>query len=158
MNLDEPPNERNGYWYEHALLLIDSLRHWTGISLVDGRLLPIEQAKELFFAPFVVLSHDTAPDPTLTYGNRCGLELFEMTWAELRQTSSRLTAEPVHQSERQRLLSAVKEQGYIDDYRGIRISRNGRRFGLDKAIVWNLADSTGTLLGQAATFDRWTFL
>ena len=158
MTLDDPPNEQNGYWHDQVSLLLSSLRHWTEITLVDAHLSPVEQAKTLFFAPFVVLSHDTAPDPTLTYGNRRGLELFELTWAELRRTPSRLTAEPVHQSERQRLLTAVKRQGYIDDYRGIRISKNGRRFKIDKAIVWNLLDSSGALLGQAATFDRWEYL
>ena len=158
MTPDDPPNEQNGYWPDHVSVLLSSLHRWTGILLVDAQLSPVEQSKKLFFAPFVVLSHDTAPDPTLTYGNHRGLELFEMTWAELRHTPSRLTAEPVHQNERQRLLSAVKRHGYIDDYRGIRISKNGRRFKIDKAIVWNLVDSSGTLVGQAATFDRWEFL
>ena len=44
----------------------------------------------------------------------------------------------------------------MDDYSGIRISKTGRRFRIEQAIVWNLTDGVGNQLGQAATFDRWT--
>ena len=71
---------------------------------------------------------------------------------------SRLTAEPVHQSERARLLDTVASRGYIDDYRGIRISKSGRRFRIDNAIVWNVIDDTGSMRGQAAMFSTWKVL
>ena len=50
----------------------------------------------------------------------------------------------------------IRRDGYVDDYRGIRISKSGRRFRIEQAIVWNLIDAAGHLHGQAATFDAWT--
>ncbi|MEW4451143.1 MEKHLA domain-containing protein [Bremerella sp. JC817] len=29
---------------------------------------------------------------------------------------------------------------------------------IEQAIVWNLTDAAGNHVGQAATFDHWTFL
>jgi two-component system chemotaxis sensor kinase CheA len=37
----------------------------------------------------------------------------------------------------------------------IRISRNGRRFRILHATVFNLLDQTGSYVGQAATFADW---
>jgi hypothetical protein len=52
----------------------------------------------------------------------------------------------------------VREHGFVDDYSGIRISKNGRRFRIRQATVWNLVDASGAFAGQAATFGRWEFL
>ena len=73
-------------------------------------------------------------------------------------TPSRLTAEPVHRDERARLLERTTRQGFVDDYAGVRISRSGKRFRIEQAIVWNVLDGEGRIHGQAATFDRWTRL
>lgn len=43
-------------------------------------------------------------------------------------------------------------EGYIDDYAGVRITADGRRFAIAGATVWNLIDGDGTLHGQAACF------
>ena len=63
----------------------------------------------------------------------------------------------MHRSEREILLATVARQGFIDDYRGIRISKNGRRFLIDQATVWNLLDENGAKCGQAATFSHGAF-
>jgi MEKHLA domain len=152
------PSAANQYLEQHVKLLLSSFSHWTGQKLMDEAPSTIEQAKNLYFAPFVVLSHDRSPEPILNYANEIGLTLFELTWSELIVLPSRLTAEPVHQSERARLLDTVSSRGYIDDYQGIRISKSGRRFIIDKATVWNVIDQTGSLRGQAATFSTWKFL
>ena len=34
---------------------------------------------------------------------------------------------------------------FIDDYTGVRISASGRRFRIDKAVVWNLVDQEGSI-------------
>ncbi|MFM9059601.1 MAG: MEKHLA domain-containing protein [Planctomycetaceae bacterium] len=120
-----------------------------------------EQAERLFRVPFVVVSHgpDAAggwADPILNYGNAAALALWEMTAEELCRTPSRLTAEPVHRDERARLLDRTRRDGYVDDYAGIRISKSGRRFRIEQAIVWNLADAAGVHRGQAAMFEHWT--
>lgn len=54
--------------------------------------------------------------------------------------------------ERQILLDRVSASGFIDDYAGIRISATGRRFRIERAVVWNLIDPEGRIHGQAATF------
>ncbi|MEA3642760.1 MAG: MEKHLA domain-containing protein [Lamprobacter sp.] len=48
--------------------------------------------------------------------------------------------------------AAVAERGFIDDYRGVRVSASGRRFMIEQASVWNLTDAQGRPAGQAATF------
>lgn len=149
------PNERNGYLEHHARLLLASYSRWTGRVLVDAGLPPVEQARRLFTAPFAVLSHDTAADPVFNYGNRTALELFELTWEELTRLPSRFSAEPLLRDERERLLATVARQGYIDDYRGVRLARSGRRFRIEQATVWNVVDDAGVHHGQAATFERW---
>jgi hypothetical protein len=69
-----------------------------------------------------------------------------------------MTAEPVHQAERTRLLASVSCQGFIHEYRGVRITNSGRRFAIEQATVWNLLNERSELCGQAATFSRWQFL
>ena len=152
------PGESNRYLEAHAARLLESYRHWTGKSLVPPDLSPAEQARQLYFAPFVVLSHDAAPEPLLNYANQAGLNLFELNWAQLTALPSRFTAEPLQQQERAFLLARVTQQGYIDDYRGVRISRAGRPFLIERATVWNLLDDCGAPYGQAATFSEWKFL
>ena len=117
-----------------------------------------EQAERLFKSPFVVASHGLQEDPILNYGNQTALDLWEMDWEQFTHTPSRLTAEPVNREERARMLEQARTQGYIADYRGVRISRTGKRFLVERATVWNIQTLDGTPLGQAATFSSWTFL
>ena len=119
---------------------------------------PLRFAEKVFHAPFVLVAHGTEADPVLNYGNAAALALWEMFWAELTRTPSRLTAEAPNREERARLLAAVTARGFIDDYSGIRISKTGRRFRITQATVWNLLDAHGVYAGQAAMFSRWEFL
>jgi len=139
-------------------LLLDSFCHWTGRELMERTGSAEAQARALFAAPFVLVSHGTEEDPVLNYGNRMALELWEMTWEQLTRTPSRVTAESVNQAERERMLARVAARGFIDDYRGVRISNTGRRFLVEDAIVWNVVDAKNKKRGQAATFSRWSFL
>lgn len=140
----------------HVLLLLDSFARLLGRELTSRDGSEVEQVERLFHAPFVVVSHGTEPDPVLNYGNAAALALWEMDSEELTRTPSRLTAEPVHRDERARLLARTRDHGFVDDYSGIRISKSGKRFRIERAIVWNLVDQDGRLRGQAATFDQWT--
>lgn len=139
-------------------LLLDSFNHWTGGQLIARDGTGTEQAQRLFTAPVVVVSHGMEADPVLNYGNQLALDLWEITWEQLICTPSRQTAEPVNQDERARLLRVVEQQGYYDQYRGVRISATGRRFLVEAATVWNVLDERGRRVGQAATFSRWTRL
>lgn len=149
----EPPG-----WIEHTQTLLDSFRKFVGRELTDRTGTVEEQARRLFEAPFVVVSHGTEADPILNYGNQTALNLWEVDSATLCRMPSRLTAEPVHRDERARLLERTLRDGFVDDYRGIRISATGRRFLIEQAIVWNLVNAAGERVGQAATFDNWQFL
>lgn len=152
------PCRANGYQTEHAERLRRTFHALTGRDLLDPALSPDAAAEALFHAPFVVLSHDTAPDPILTYGNQTALDLFALSWAELIQRPSRWTAEAPDRAERARLLAEVTAHGFIDDYSGVRISRTGQRFRIEQATVWNLTDEDGRRCGQAATFREWRLL
>jgi len=152
------PSESNDFLAVHVQLLRDSLRELNGRDLVEPGSGPAEAAREIFYAPFVVLSHNSDPDPILTYANQACMRLFEMDWDQIVQTPSRNTAEAPVREERKRLLARVAADGFIDDYSGVRISATGRRFMIANATVWNLKDSQGRYYGQAATFNRWTFL
>lgn len=143
---------------DHIRLLRRSFRHWTGRDLTPPRMTDAEAARYLFAAPFVLLSHDTQPDPIFNYANETALRLFAMSWEEITACPSRLSAEPGDQPERARLLQDVAEKGYSENYRGIRIGRHGRRFEIEQAIVWNLLDDRGIYRGQAASFKHWTWL
>jgi hypothetical protein len=136
--------------------LLDSFHHWTGRDLLVRSGSIEDQARALFDAPFVVVSHGTEPDPILNYGNQTALDLWEMTWDRLTCTPSHQTAEPMNRAERARMLRQVEERGYYDQYRGVRISSTKRRFLVEDAVVWTVMDAQDRSLGQAATFSRWS--
>ncbi|MCA8989909.1 MAG: MEKHLA domain-containing protein [Planctomycetaceae bacterium] len=142
-------------WLTHTQILLDSYHALLGEQLIERSGNLEEDAKRLFDAPFVVVSHGTESDPILNYGNQTALALWEMTIEQFVQTPSRMTAEPVHRDERARLLERTSKQGFVDDYRGIRVTSTGQRFLIERATVWNLSDASGTRVGQAATFSEW---
>ena len=86
------PSVKNRYRAAHVARVLASLRRWTGRALAQPTLSPEEQAREMFHAPFVLLSHNTAPDPILNYANQTALRLFDLSWEELTVMPSRLTA------------------------------------------------------------------
>lgn len=137
-------------------LLLDSFHRWTGRELLTRTGSPEEQARALFAASFVVVSHGIESDPILNYGNQLALDLWELSWMQFTRTPSRLTAEPMNRDERARMLAAAGAQGYFAGYRGIRISSTGKRFLVEDATVWNVVDASGARVGQAAMFARWT--
>ena len=142
----------------HIDLLLKSYNRCTGKILLGINGTPEELAEKVVNAPFALVSHDTADDPVFNFGNRTALELFELSWEEFTKLHSRESAEPVNREERARLLKRVTENGFIDDYSGIRISSTGKRFEIRDATVWNVIDNEGIYRGQAAYFDKWEFL
>lgn len=151
-------------WQDPAVVqqtqhLLSSFHHWTGRSLLSPTFTDATQAAQsLFEANFVVLSHGTQPDPIFSYGNQTALDLWEMDWSTLLQTPSRYSAEPIAREDREKLLTQAKEQGYISNYQGVRISSTGRRFWIENVIIWDVITNAGQLLGQAATFTDWRFI
>jgi MEKHLA domain len=152
------PSGRELFLRTHTLRLLRSFRHWTGRDLLVETGSPDELTERLYHHPAVVLSHGAEADPVINYGNEAALQLWETTWERFTTTPSRLTAEAVARDERARLLAEAADKGYLDQYRGVRISTTGRRFEIEGAIVWTVLDEAGRIAGQAATFDRWRYV
>lgn len=138
---------------EWSRLLLDSYRYWIGKDLIERTSDTQQQARMLFEASFVVVSHGVEPDPILNYGNQIALDLWELSWDQFIRTPSRLTAEPDDRAERERMLTQARAKGYFGGYRGVRISSTGRRFFVEQALIWNVIDLDGNSIGQAATFS-----
>jgi hypothetical protein len=148
----------NRFLLQQTERLLRSFNHWTGRELLPPADSLDRLAEALFHAPIVVVSHGTEEDPILNYGNQTALALWEMPWTVFTRTPSRLTAEPVSREERARRLEEVTRNGFIDRYKGIRISRTGRRFLIEQTTIWNLLDEKGRACGQAACFNQWRYL
>lgn len=126
--------------------------------LLGAPLVPEEASAAWLYddAPFVVVAHNTESDPKFIYANRRAQACFEYPWDEFVGLPSRLSAEAPNREERARVLEAVARDGFVRGYRGVRISRSGRRFWIDDGIVWQLIDAEGVNRGQAATFSTWS--
>ncbi|MFD1744841.1 MEKHLA domain-containing protein [Rhizobium helianthi] len=136
-------------------LLVGSYHRLIGKRLIDDG-----QGAEWLYgeAPFVVLAHNTEPDPTFVYANMTAQRLFGYNWSEFITLPSRLSAEMAERAERQHLLDAVSQRGFITNYRGLRVTKTGQRFWMEDGAVWQLQDESGQIHGQAAAFSRWTFV
>jgi len=151
------PSIENNHLIDHAKLLANSFYKLVGhrlVTVTGG----VNLGEELFKAKFALLSHTNAKEPVFNYANLTALELFEFSWDEIIKLPSRLSAEPINQIERAKLLEQVTNHGFIDNYQGVRISKTGKRFRIDNAIVWNLIDDSGIYQGQAACFSDWEYL
>lgn len=105
-------------------------------------------------APFAVLAH-SGDEPCFIYANRAAQACFGYGWDEFIGMPSRLSAAEPQRDERQRLLETVSRDGFAKDYAGVRIAKSGNRFWIENGVVWNLLDSEGAVVGQAATFSSW---
>lgn len=143
---------------QQTRLILSSYRYWKKESLWPEDKPDDVLVREVFFAPFVLASAGAEPDPVLNYGNQRALELWEMNWETFTRTPGRHTAEAAERADREKFLTTVKKQGYIDNYRGIRVSSTGRRFEILQATVWNLRDDEGRYAGQAVIFKDVKFL
>lgn len=154
----QQPCENNHYLVEHAAVIRSSYAKLFGNELLPAVETDEQFAKQLFYAPFAVVSHNTDSDPVFNYANLKAMELFEFGWDEFTCLPSRLSAESVNRPEREKLLAEVARQGYINHYQGVRIAKSGRRFLIKNATVWNLSDQDSRHRGQAACFNQWQFL
>lgn len=138
-------------------LLCDSYRRLLRKPLVPDGMSPLEGAAWLYeAAPFGILAHNTAADPIFVYGNRRAQAIFGYGWNELTALPSRLSAEAPERSERQAFLEQVAREGFVANYRGVRITKSGVRFWIERATVWQLVDAAGNLQGQAAMIPETT--
>lgn len=141
-----------------AELICESFQKWTGRPLLPSGVAQLPVEKALFTWNHVVLAHTAEEIPRFCYANHAAESLFQMTQETIIGLPSHQSAEAPERSERERLLTTVAKQGFIDDYSGIRVNSEGVRFRIEKATVWNLVDRDGNLRGQAATFGEWRYL
>ena len=150
------PCPENDYLGEHAELILSSHFRIMGRNLINPELSSKDRYRLLFESPFCVVSHNTDSDPVFNYGNKTALKLFEMKWVDFIRLPSRLSAEQQAREERAKLLERVTQDGFIEDYKGIRISSSGKRFMVEDSVVWNLIDNYGSYCGQAAVIYKWS--
>ena len=141
---------------QRLALIAESFARLAGRLLVEPSPGGLEQA--LWEAPRALVAHGTEPEPRFFYGNRIALELFAMTAAEFIGLPSKHSAEPALRQERAFMLAGLRQNDIVDDYAGVRIAANGRRFAISHAQVWNIVDEPGGRHGQAATFAEWQLL
>lgn len=139
----------------HSQLILNSYRQLLGKELIERSNNPLEEAKQLFYAPMAVLSHNTDADPCYNYGNLQALQLWEMSWEELIITPSKSTTESTMRSQRSQFLTEAMKKGYITNCEGVRTSRTGKKYRIDHITLWNLIDEQNSYYGQAATFSEW---
>lgn len=149
------PDINTDFYLNHGKLLCTSFKRLIKWDLLENTQHSISEIEQLFQAPFVLLSHGIEQDPIFNFGNRIALELFELDWYELLQMPSHQSAESVERTEREKFLKTVSDNGFIENYSGIRISATGQRFLIDNAIVWNVTDENNVKYGQAAMFRHW---
>ena len=151
------PSEKNQFHSIHAGLLVSSFKLLTGEDMIGSDPAVESISRDIFFAPFAVLSHGTEADPIFNYANQCALDLFEMSWEEFIKLPSRLSAEIKSQVARDRVMQQVSANGYVDDYVSVRISSKGKRFNVSNTTIWNLIDNDH-YYGQAALIRQWDYL
>ena len=146
----------------HTQLLMQSYQHWTGKALITNTVSTASDdvVQSLLTAPFAVASHDTQADPVFNYANHQALALFKMNANEMLGLPSRYSAEPMLREARAEFLEQVANNGFVDNYSGIRIAKDGSRFLIEEATVWNLIDvhqaqQKQTVLGQAVLIKKW---
>ena len=141
----------------HSHLLMSSYEHWTGQALVVSS---EDASHALMHAPLAVASHLAVDDPMFNYANHQALALFKMTPEEMLGLPSRYSAEPMLREARAEFLHQVATHGFIENYAGIRIAKDGSRFLIEQATVWNVVDvsSPKQVLGQAVIIKAWHVL
>lgn len=136
-------------------LLATSYQRLLGKPLVPEPMPPAQATAWLYEeAPFAILAHNTAPDPVFIYGNKAAQRRFGYDWDEITRLPSRLSAEAPNREERQQFLARVQRLGYEAGYKGVRITKSGKRFMIEEATLWQMIDADGVLHGQAVIIPR----
>ncbi|WP_392561729.1 MEKHLA domain-containing protein [Orbus sturtevantii] len=101
-------------------------------------------------APFGLLVHNCMDDPIFIYANKTAQKIFNYTLDEFLVLPSRLSAADTGQSDRNRLLKEVEEQGISEGYTGTRINKQGEKFNISKGSIWKVIDESHIKIATAA--------
>ena len=134
-------------------LLLQSYQHWTGQRLISDT---DDAVQTLMQLPFAVASHQASDDPQFNYANHAALALFKMQDEDFLGLPSRYSAEPMLREARAEFLHQVARHGFIENYSGVRIAKDGSRFLIEQATVWNVVDIAlpSDVLGQAVLIKK----
>ena len=134
--------------------LLQSYQHWTGHRLIPDS---DDAVQTLMQLPFAVASHQAGEDPQFNYANHAALALFKMRDDAFLGLPSRYSAEPMLREARAEFLHQVATHGFIENYSGVRIAKDGSRFLIEQATVWNVVDvaAPSNVLGQAVVIKKW---
>ena len=66
---------------------------------------------------------------------------------------SSATTLPDDRPQRTAAFEMVRRRGWVDDYSGIRVDRNGRRFEIVRGTIWEVRDDAGVRVGDAAVLE-----
>ena len=115
------------------------------------KLLPLEKNKDLLSSfdecRLPIASHDT--NGFFNYLNKAALSLFKVTKDQVIGRSTTMTAPKSEQKQRNELLNQVNSHGFIDNYKGIRVTSDGELFQIEDATIWNVVDKNSHKMGQA---------
>lgn len=142
---------------KQSQLLVTSYHHWTGLNLIETSSIDLVQALQK--APYAVASHNVDVDPLFNYANQQALQLFRMPAEDMLALPSRYSAEPMLREARAEFLHKVATYGFVDNYSGVRIAKDGSRFLIEQATVWNVIDvQNHEDHGQAVIIKAWKAL
>ena len=141
----------------YSTLLVESFFRLTKQNLIEkvSDLNALDISNALYHLPFGLVSHGIQSDPIFRYANLKAQELWNYTWDEFIQIPSRFSAEPIAREERQKLLEKSTQYGYVDNYKGVRITKQRKRFLIENTLLWDVIDNTGIKHGQAALIKSW---
>jgi PAS domain-containing protein len=114
--------------------------------------------QDLMNFAYPIASHIAGDDPQFNYANQAALALFKMRDDEFLGLPSRYSAEPMVREQRAAFLAEVTANGFVENYSGVRIAKDGSRFLIEQATVWNVVDIDlpKDILGQAVVIKKWT--
>jgi hypothetical protein len=104
---------------------------------------------------YPIASHTLSDTPIFNYANEAMLNLFKMQHHEFIGLPSHHSASQNHQEERGHLLAQVKLKGFVENYQGYRVKKNGDTFLIKKATVWNVLNRLGEMHSQAVIIFDW---
>ncbi len=110
-------------------------------------------ARTLYEDGRVILSHEYLDIPRFCFANAKAQEQFGYNWNEFQGMDSRLSAQADDVAAREELLKRAAEEGYIDNYEGVRIRKDKTKFHVTDVILWNVLNEREKVVGQAAIFS-----
>jgi hypothetical protein len=140
---------------EWILLSSDSLKRFTGKSLLevmDG----VSTIRNVHDNErYAVLSHGNQTDPVYNYFNKGAFLTFQWPESEIYSLPSRYSApDGFVRKDRQKMMQTVVEQNLVVIPIAIRQTKAGEFFQLSNVTLWNVYSDEGVRLGQTAVFDR----